>query len=233
MLATLAFRPANAQTKNVAVVSFYINKQIDVTSFGGEAYAAVTKLGEDPAFNLTPLLNTFHTQFIDNYSKALPFALIPEDQVLKNEAYKAFTPIGIAEGGVLKVTNFLTAIDGYKIVLPFIGSHNEKNLVKIFPETDGVMTVSIHFKLVKIGFGGMGVVKVSATTTLTLFNKDGDKVFSVDEEAKSKNVSPLVAGVPVMSLDKIVPMCESAMEELMIALQKDIPKITKKADAKL
>jgi hypothetical protein len=232
MLATFAISTANAQ-KNVAVVSFYINKQIDVTDFGATAFAAVTALNDDPAFNLTPMLNTFHTQFMDDYSKSLPFALIPEDKVLKNETYKAFVPTGNATSGVLNITNFLTAVDGYKILQHFAGSPNEKTIAKLFTDADGIMTVAVHFKLVKIGFGGMGVVKVSAITTLALFNKNGDKVFSVDQEAKSKNVAPLVGGVPVMTPDKIMPMCESAMEELMVALQKDLPKITKKADAKL
>jgi hypothetical protein len=68
---------------------------------------------------------------------------------------------------------------------------------------------------------------------IALFNKDGDKVFSIKEDAKSKSVSPLVGGVPVMTADKIQPMCESAMDELMTELQKDLPKMIKKADAKL
>jgi len=43
----------------------------------------------------------------------------------------------------------------------------------------------------------------------------------------------MVAGVPVMTPEKILPLCESALSQLMISLQKDIPKITRKSDAKL
>jgi len=221
-----------AQNKKVAVVTFYAVKKIGVADFGSEATLAVTKLVNDSNFNMLPMLNKFHAQFFDSYSKAFPFQLLPEDQVLNNDAYKAFTPLGEKASGVFKDT-YNIPIAGYKVVLPMIGHENERNLLKIFNQCDGVMKVYIDFDLVKIGFGGMGVVKVNAHANIALFNKDGDKVFSIKEDAKSKNVSPLVAGVPVMTVEKILPMCESAFDELMVELQKDMPKMVKKADAKL
>lgn len=222
-----------AQNKKVAVVTFYVVKQIGVTAFGGAAEAAVMKLSDDPNFNMEPLLKKFHTQFFDDYSKSFPFQLIPEADVINNDAYKAYVPVGTATSGPLKDIKYTVPIDGYKVVLPLMGHENERNLLAIFKQCDGVMKVYIDFDLVKIGFGGMGVVKVNAHANIALFNKDGDKIFSVKEDAKSKGVSPLVGGVPVLTPEKIMPMCESAMEELMTELQKDMPKMIKKADAKL
>jgi len=219
--------------KKVAVVTFYINKQIDVKDFGGAAYLAVTKLGDDPAFNLSPLLKEFHAQFFDTYANDFPFQLLTEKEVVNNAAYKAFTPNGVATSGILNVDNFLTPAEGYKVLLPELTSGNENEMLKIFSGVDGIMKVYIDFKLVKIGLGGMGVVKVQARTNIILYNKNGDKVFSTTEDAKSKGVSPMVGGLPVMTTDKIMPMCESALNELMINLQKDMAKMIKKADAKL
>jgi hypothetical protein len=219
--------------KKVALVTFYINKQIDVTEFGDAAYLASKKLSDDPAFNLTPLLKEFHQQFFDKYAATFPFQLLPEEQVTGTDAYKNFVMVGGEGKGILNVHNFLTPFDGYKIVVPFAGHASEKELLKIFNQCDGVMDVYINFKLVKIGFGGMGVVKVVATANLLLLNKDGEKVFSVEESEKSKGVSPLVAGVPVMSIEKILPMCESALTQLMDELPKALPKIVKKTAAKL
>jgi len=224
---------AFAQTKNVAVVSFYINKQIDVSEFGAPAYLAVKKLTDDPNFNLAPLLTSFHNEFFNNYSKNLPFALLPEDQITRNEAYKAYVPVGIAGSGLLDANNFILPFNGYKIFLRLVGHDNENNMLKLFPQADGVMSVAINFKLIKVGFGGMGVVKVDAKATISLYNKAGEKVFIIEEDEKSKSVSPMVAGAPVMSPEKIIPMCESAMGELMTTLQKDLPKMAKKTDAKL
>ena len=222
----------HAQNKKVAVVTFYVVKKIGVADFGSNAELAVTKLVNDSNFNMSPILKKFHAEFFDSYSKAFPFQLLPEDEVLSNDAYKAFAPRGEATSGVFKDTYNLP-ITSYKVVLPVIGHENERNLLKIFSQCDGVMKVYIDFDLVKIGFGGMGVVKVNAHANIALFNKDGDKVFSVKEDAKSKNVSPLIGGVPVMTVEKILPMCESALDELMVELQKDMPKMVKKADAKL
>lgn len=221
-----------AQNKKVAVVTFYIVKKIGVADFGSAANAAVTKLSDDPDFNMVPLLKNFHTQFFDTYSKEFPFQLLPEEQVTNNDAYKAFIPLGSTATGVFKDT-YNVPFDGYKVVLPVTGHENERNLLNIFSQCDGVMKVYIDFDLVKIGFGGMGVVKVNAHANIALFNKSGDKVFSINQDAKSKNVSPLVAGVPVMTTEKILPMCESALTELTLSLQNDLPKMVKKANAKL
>ena len=223
---------ALAQTKKVAVVTFYVVKQIGLKDFGGAAQAASMKLSDDPNFNMVPLLKTFHDQFFSDYSKSFPFELLPESEVVNNEAYKAYVPVGTATEGPLKDLQYCVPVDGYKVVLPLMGHENERNLLSIF-KTDGVMKVYFDFDLVKVGFGGMGVVKVNAHANIALFNSAGDKVFSIKEDGRSKSVSPLVAGVPVMTTEKIIPMCQSAVEELMSELNKDLPKMIKKANAKL
>jgi hypothetical protein len=221
-----------AQTKKVAVVTFYAVKKIGVAEFGSTAQVTVTKLVDDPNFNMSPLLANFHDQFFSTYSKAFPFELLPEADVINNADYKAFNPAGEATSGVLKDSYNLPAA-GYKILLPLMGHDNENALLKIFSNADGVMKVYVDFDLVKIGFGGMGMVKVNAHANIALFNKAGDKVFSIKEDAKSKGGSPLIGGVPVLTPEKILPMCESALTELMTALEKDLPKMSKKADSKL
>ena len=233
----LAFTAGYAQDKKVAVVTFYINKQVDVSSFGGEAQLASIKLRDEPNFNLQPILQEFHSRFFEEYSKDFPFQLLPEDQILNNDAYKAFSPIGTeATSGPLKGLSaemFNLPFPGYKIVLPVVGHENERNLLAIFPQADGVMKVYIDFSLVKWGFGGMGIVKMNAHANVALFNKNGDKVFSIKEDAESKTTGALVAGIPVMTPETILPMCESAMDKLLINLQKDLPKMVRKTEAKL
>ena len=139
-----------AQNKKVAVVTFYVVKKIGVADFGSAANAAVMKLSDDPDFNMVPLLKNFHTQFFDTYSKEFPFQLLPEEQVTNNDAYKAFIPLGSAATGVFKDT-YNVPFDGYKVVLPVTGHENERNLLNIFNQCDGVMKVYIDFDLVKIG----------------------------------------------------------------------------------
>ncbi len=220
-----------AQNKKVAVVTFYVVRKIGLDQFGSTAQVA-NRLIEDPNFNMEPLLKNFHAQFFDNYAKQFPFDLVPEETVLNNEAYKAFTPLGSEGNFDLLKDNYNLPYPGYKVVLPVMGHGNERKLLEIL-KTDGVMKVYVDFDLVKFGFGNMGVVRVNAFANIALFNKNGDKVFSIRENAKSKSVSPLVGGVPVITPEKILPMCESALTELMVDLQKDLPKMIKKSDAKL
>ncbi len=232
LIALLFMTNSFAQNKKVAVVTFYAVKNIGVSDFGSSATLAVTQLMDDPNFNMVPLLQNFHDQFFNTYAKEFPFQLLPETEVTGNADYKAFAPEGEPTGGALK-DNYNMPIAGYKVVLPVMGHDNENALLKIFSQADGVMKVYIDFDLVKIGFGGMGVVKVNAHVNIALFNKAGDKVFSVKEDAKSTGGSPLLGGVPVLTADKILPMCESALTELMARLEKDLPKMVKKADSKL
>jgi hypothetical protein len=165
-----------AQNKKVAVVTFYAVKKLGVGQFGSVAQL-VNRLADDPNFNMQPLLNNFHTQFFDTYSKDLPFTLLPENEVLNNEAYKAYVPVGEEGTGVLKDTYNLP-YPGYKVILPLAGHTNEKNLLKMFPQADGVMKVYVDFDLVQVGFAGMGVVKVNAFANIALFDKNGEKIFS-------------------------------------------------------
>jgi len=233
LVLSLLTNGVHAQDKKVAVVTFFINKKLDVSEFGDVTVIAVNKLLTDSSFNMAPLLNDFHEIFFKSYSQEFPFQLVPEDQVINNDGYKAYVPLHEDTTGLLKSSNFIVSVNGYKTYPYGLGYKNEKNLVKILSQYDGVMDVYITFSLVKIGFGGMGVVKVMALSHIALFNKNGDKVFGLEEDAKSKSVSPMVAGVPVMTPEKILPLCESALSQLMISLQKDIPKITRKSDAKL
>ncbi|WP_183573830.1 hypothetical protein HDF18_08440 [Mucilaginibacter sp. X5P1] len=219
-----------AQNKRVAVVSFYVSKQIDVSDFGAAAKEAAITLSDDPNFNLTPLLIGYHDQFFNSYAKNFPFDLIAEGDVINTDAYKTFVPEGNESDANAK---YVTPYTGYKILTTWNENDNIKHLLAIFSQYDGLMKVDISFRMLKYGFNNMGVVKMMATTTISLHNKDGKRVFAITENGKSKSVNPMVAGIPVMTTDKVLPMCQSAMDELMKALDKDLPKLIKKTDAKL
>jgi hypothetical protein len=233
MLLTMAITGSYAQNKKVAVVSFYVSKQIDMSDFGSLAQAAALKLCNDSAFNLKPLLYKFHDQFFSAYSKNFPFDLAPESEVFSNDAYKAFMPFESPTEGADYNVNFQTPYEGYKVIFKLKEDESAKSMLAIFNQDDGVMKVDITFTMLKYGFNNMGVVRMMAYANIFLYNKNGDRVFWIHDNGKSKSVSPMVAGVPVMTPDKLLPMCESAMDEMMVQLDKDLPKMIKKADAKL
>ena len=231
-LLTLAVTGSFAQNKRVAVVSFYVSKQIDVSDFGPLAKEAANQLSANPDFNVTPLLISYHDQFFNTYAKNFPFDLVAEGDVINTDAYKTFVPL-LSPDEPAGYQKYATPYTGYKIMTNWSEKDNNKKLLAMFSQYDGIMRVSIGFTMLKYGFNNMGVVRMEATTYITLHNKDGKKIYSFVENGKSKSVSPMVAGIPVMTPDKVLPMCQSAMDELITSLNKDLPKLIKKADEKL
>ena len=225
--------PAYTQDKKVAVVTFYADKQIDISKFATKsAEASITKLCNDPDFDMTSFLKNFHDQFFKNYAKKFTFQLLPEREVLGISDYKDFVPNDPASAGALR-DELTLAAKGYKVVLPLKDNNNEKKLADMFGACDGVMKVYLDFSMEKKGLGGVALVKVNASVHILLFDKNGKKVFSTTETAVSQISGSQIAGISFLIPKKVLPLCENAVDELMIKLQEDMPKIAEKADGKL
>ncbi|MCZ8196512.1 MAG: hypothetical protein O9267_02750 [Flavobacterium sp.] len=225
---------SSAQKKKVAVVTFYADKMVDVSELGGLAtiIKEVTNLRDDPNFNLTPTLEKFHNDFFNEYSKQFPFELMPEQEVLTNPNYISFEPKyedKYFDRNYLLYPNYKYIYEG------FAGKYNEEGIAKALGDkVDGVLFVNLNFAFQKgFGIGGTSTLKVRATARLALYNKKGEKVFAFFEGEDSKKTAIMVGGIPVISAEKVLPMCNSAMEELMGDLQKRIAKIVKKSEMKL
>jgi len=193
----------------------------------------ILELRDNPNFNLKPLLNTYHENFFKDYATALPFDLVPEKQILESEAYKNFTPK--YELSKYDARDYLL-YDGYKYIYEgFMGKANEEGMAKaLADQADGILFVNINFAFEKgFGVGGTMSIKMRATTRIALYNNKGEKVFAFTENERSKKTGVMVGGIPVISPEKILPMCESALEELMKDLQKRLDKIVKKTSQKL
>ena len=225
-----------SQKKKIAVVTFYANKMVAFDDLGvGLDFLLrdVLNLRDNPNFNLNPILNQYHDNFFNNYSKELPFELISENEVLNNAAYQAFQPK--FDLSKYDAKNYLM-FDKYKYIYEGLGGQaNEVAIAKLFADkADGVMFVNIDFALEKgFGVGNTATVKMRATTRMALYNKTGEKVFAFSESERSKKTSVMVSGLPIITPEKILPMCESALTELMGDLGKRIAKIVKKTEMKL
>jgi hypothetical protein len=74
---------------------------------------------------------------------------------------------------------------------------------------------------------------MKAYVRMKLWNKQGDKVLAVNESANSDKTVAIVGGVPVIKVEKILPLCEDAATQVVADLKKRIPKMTAKVDKKL
>jgi hypothetical protein len=139
---------------------------------------------------------------------------------------------------IIQTENDYLIYNGYKYIYDGpMGAANEEGMAKAMADAvkaDGVMFVHIDFSFEKgFGIGGTSTLKVKAFTRISVYDKKGEKLFVINENERSKKTMMMVGGIPVLDVDKILPNCESAMEELMGDLNKRIQKIIKKTDNKL
>lgn len=220
--------------KKVAVVSFFADKAIDISTIdaGADFILQNTSLSENPDFNLQEELEAFHTAFFNEYVQGFPFETIQEKEVLNNNEYVSFVP-DYAALSIPYDKEYYNTIEGYKLIrnfTPFIKK-------QVLPMTksmnvDGIMLVYITFRFNKTGVGKLGYMSIQAIANIKLYNMEGKSIFDFHELAGSKKKAPMVGGIPVMNPQKIVPMCKSAIEELMKDMNKKITRLAKKVDRK-
>lgn len=228
-----------AQEKKVALTTFWVSKHISFDQLGNGAglAASIASLAEDPNFNLQPVLDNFYKTFTEEYSKQFPFALLPENEVLDKPEYQNY--VGRYKESEDKdrkkyLQQFLTPKTYKPMHESFIkgDKSNQMQMVNMFKKTaDGVMFVSMGYSFVKKM--APFTAGIRAFVRIKIWNKEGKRVLTINEGATSKKSVPIVAGVPVMKVEKLLPMCEDASARLVNDLNKRLKKITKKVAKKL
>jgi len=236
--ATIFVNSGAVAQKKVALTSFWVSKHIGFEDLGGTAalVAAISSLSEDPNFNLQPVLDNFYTTFTEEYAKSFPFELMPEEEVIKREEYIAyegrFNEDKDADRSKL-FQRYLTP-EGYKPLVEslFKGEKsNQMQMLNMFSDADGVMFVSMGYDFVKKAIPFTAGVR--AFVRIKLWNAEGKRVFTINEYGTSKKNVAIVAGIPIMKPEKLLPLCESASEKLVSDLAKRLKKVAKKAAKKL
>lgn len=228
-----------AADKKVALTTFWVSKHIGFEELGGGAAlaGAIASLAEDPNFNLQPVLDNFYNTFTKEYAEQFPFELLPEEDVLEKPEYVAyegrFNESEDADRGKL-LQQFLTP-KTYKPLQESLikgDKSNQMQMVNMFKDVaDGVMFVSMGYDFVKKPVPMTAGVR--AYIRIKIWNKEGKRVLAINEYATSKKSVGIVAGVPIMKPEKLLPLCESASEKLVQDLGKRLGKIAKKAEKKL
>jgi hypothetical protein len=232
----------NAQRKKVAVVTFYCDKWIDMSAIGSDAalLSSVGTLAEDPAFDVKKELTKFHDVFFNEYAKQFPFDLLPESEVIGNADYKNFESYWdeTADKDRNKLMQRYATVDGYKPLLEMWSKsekRNENRMLEIFGDkVDGVMFVYLDFSMVqKIAVGGTGTAGMNVFCRMKLWNKEGKRVFTINENATSKSSVATIKGIPVMKPESILPLVSESCDRLIEDLNKRMAKIVAKSADKL
>ena len=225
--------------KKVALTSFWVSKHIGFEQLGGNAamIASIASLAEDPNFNLQPVLDNFYNTFTNEYAKQFPFELLPENEVLENENYKNYEGRfneSKDEDRSKLFQRYLTPKTYKPLQESLIKGEksNQMQMVEMFKETaDGVMFVSMGYDFVKKP--APFTAGIRAFVRIKIWNKDGKRVFSINEYGTSKKTVAIVGGIPIMKPEKLLPLCESASEKLVADLNKKLKKVAAKSAKKL
>ena len=223
--------------KNVAVVTFYADKHIDFSQLDGDVAlaAGVASLSENDNFNLQPVLNNFHETFFTDYTPQFPFNVLPESEVINNVEYQAYESKRgeTSDEDRNKFFQCYLTYEGYKPMGNTLlkKNSNETAMLEIFKDVDGVMLVNIEYAFVKktVPF----TAGIQAFVKIQLYNREGKKVFKIRKYATSKKSVAIVGGIPIMTPDKLLPLCENATAEVIEDLNKKLKKIAAKSAKKL
>jgi len=225
--------------KKVALTSFWVSKHIGFEELGGGAglAAAIASLAEDPNFNLQPVLDNFYNTFMTDYAEQFPFDFLSEDEVLGKPEYQAyegrFNESDDADRNLL-MQQYLTPKTYKPLQESLIKGEksNQMQMVNMFKENaDGIMFVSMGYDFVKKPMPFTAGVR--AYIRIKIWNKEGKRVLTINEYGTSKKTVAIVAGIPVMKPEQLLPLCESASEKLVSDLNKRLGKIAKKVSKKL
>ena len=229
----------SAQTKKVALTSFWVNKHINFEQLGGAAglAASVATLSESPDFNLQPVLDSFYSVFMNDFAAQFPFELLDEDVVLNDEDYQnyrgRFNESDDKDRGLF-LQRFLVP-KTYKPLQESLfktKNSNQMQMVSLFEDrADGVMFVSMGYEFIRKPLPFTAGIR--AYCRIKIWNNKGKRVVTVNEYAKSKKSIPIIAGIPVMKPEKLLPMCIDSSNELIEDLHHRMKKITRKAARKL
>ena len=236
LLLTVNSTFAQSGDKKVALTTFFVDRQLDISGLPDNNktfISQVMSMSKDTNFNLTPMLVNFKKTFFNEYAKNFTFSLLPESEVTQNEGYKAYPEP--------EMSDYIRPIvaDGYKIMYPGTFLSRKENraqneMLELFPTADGVMFVFMRYGFyTKAAIGGLGAAGIRAVCHIWLYNKEGKAVFKIGEGATSKGTVALVAGVPLVSVEKILPLCKDATDRLLEDLMDRLPKMAKKAGEKL
>lgn len=224
----------NAQKKKVAVVTFYVNRYVepdDNLSGNAKLISSIAALSNNPNFNLSSILENFHNTFFNEFLPMFPFEVIDEKTIWENENYKQMKSF---DSTSIFQRNSLLYKDYRYCDVHSLFKSDLRRLIEYFPEYDGFMFVFLSYKIMaKAAIGGMGSAGIRAFVNMKLWNKETKRVFTIYEGEYSKESVPLIAGIPVMDAEKILPMCQSATDKVLVELKRRLPGMMKKVDKKL
>jgi len=186
-----------------------VDKRIDTSDFKGDI-AGISQLIQFDDLMLQPIAEKLKEDFFTDYTKVLPFKIIPEEDVINSNEYKA-----VNDGLRSFLGAFMSIPKGYKYIPAT--EKDAQNILKSLG-ADAVISITAIYKLEKtISIGGFGIARVRATLYVTCTDKDGKSLMDSYSVAYSnKDLKFALDGL--FNAKQILPLCEEATENVSAEL---------------
>lgn len=185
-----------------------------------EAAQLVQRLAQSDKFDMQPVAEDLHEKTFGEYTRVMPFELIPEEEVIGSEQYKNFQMFDSesAEETFTKTSNFIT-VKNYKPYNP-VNMHrgHKSDLAEAIPEdANAMLLVGLNYKLVQENslIPGVNKGKVEADLSMELVKPNGDRIININQKAKSDENMKVVLDAAILDPDKIQPLVMEATDKVM------------------
>lgn len=217
---------AQETVNKAAIISIFGDKQV---TGGGLAFTVVLeKLAKDTTFALISSINKFEDKLNKSLLPEFPFPFLTKEEVVKNTDYSQLA----RENANGLMSLYLIPANDYHII-----TQTEKEKIRkafeIYKDVDAVALCYLTFEIYdEVGAMGLSAQKVRAYVNMQMFNKEGKNIFKLRDWSKS-NTSVMAVGGIMTDLDKIKKMVEEATDNLIIDMEKKLPKSLNKMAKKL
>ena len=212
---------ASAQLNKAAMISVFGDRNLSDDPLETKVYEAIMK---DTAFNLAPIVNKFDKAIREKFAPQFPFPFLSKEEVVGAAGYSDLVQLT----RWAKESWYTTPADKYVSIAAFGIADDTEAIKKSFEivqnGVDGVMIAFINFNIYSAGgFGPLAKKKVYAYVNLKIFNKEGKRIFKLKEKASSDEGVLSVAGI-ITDLGKVLPMINSAADNLLKDMEEKLPK---------
>ncbi len=212
---------ASAQINKGALISVFGDRNLSDDPMETKLYEVIMK---DTSFNLNGIVNKFDQTIREKFIPQFPFSFLSKDEVVGAAGYtdlKQMTRWAREDWATTPAKQY--------VPIAAFGIADDTDAIKksfeiVQSGVDGVMVAYINFNIYSAGgIGPMAKKKVYAYVNLKMFNKDGKRVFKLKERASSDEGVLSVAGI-ITDIKKVMPMVQSAADNLMKDMEAKLPK---------
>lgn len=211
--------------KQVAIVSFYLDREVDFSlmqAFNDDSEKKIKKLMEDPDFNLAPMIEDFHDFVVVGIFPKAPFQIVDESVVTRSSSYQSLKSSIDEEKSKLH--------EPYKTYLK-VGNDFKDQFLSVANEqaANGLIIIELKFFVRK----NMLKTVIMAQVEMSIRNTEGKNAWKYLEFGLSEEGIKTFSGFVVSKQDEVMPMFKGAIDNLKEKMSSNFENRSKKATKKL